>query len=190
MMGYFMFFFKKNNSNLYLFFVLFSYLGIAKANLNIDIEKIILDKDQDEIIINIGQNSSLSPNIIELLERGIPISFNIQIKFIKENKFWFDKVIKQEKLIYKIKYHSLIRVFEVEDINGNKKNFKNEIEAIQFLLDNKEIVINDYNQIVNTKLKIWVELDKDSLPKAIQADIFNKTWDLQSNAIFYDMSKL
>lgn len=190
MMGYFMFFFKKNNLNLYLFLVLVSYLGIAVANLNIDIEKIILDKDQDKIIINIRQNSSLSPNIIELLERGIPISFNIQIKFIKENKFWFDKVIKQEKIFYKIKYHSLIRVFEVVDINGNKKNFKNETEAIQFLLEKKDIVINDYNQLANSKLKIWVELDKDSLPKAIRADVFNKTWDLQSNIMFYDMNKL
>ncbi len=63
-------------------------------------------------------------------------------------------------------------------------------EAIQFLLNNKKIVINDYNQIVNTKLKIWIELDKDSLPKAIQADVFNKTWDLQSNTMFYDMNKL
>tara|TARA_B100000035_G_scaffold567_1_gene477 strand:- start:845 stop:1417 length:573 start_codon:yes stop_codon:yes gene_type:complete len=190
MMGYFMFFFKKNNLNLYLFLVLVSNLGIAVANLNINIEKIILDSDQDKIIINIGQNSFLSPNIIELLERGIPISFNLQIKFIKKNKFWFDKVIKKKKLLNKIKYHSLIREYEVVDINGNKKNFKNEKEAIQFLLDNKKIVINDYNQTDNTKLKIWVELDKDSLPKAIQADIFNKTWDLQSNTIFYDMNKL
>jgi len=189
-MDYFMLFFRRNNLNLYLFLALISNLGMAVANLNINIEKIILDKDQDKIIINIGQNSSLSPKIIELLERGIPISFNFQIKFIKENKFWFDKVLKQEKLLYKIKYHSLIRLFEVVDINGNKKNFKNEKEAIKFLLDNKEIVINDYYQTDNTKLKIWVELDKDSLPKAIQADIFNKTWDLQSNTIFYDMNKL
>lgn len=185
-----MLFLKKINLNLYLFLLLVTNIGIAFANLNINIEKIILEKDQDKIIINIGQNSSLSSSIIELLDRGIPISFNLQIKFIKENKFWFDKVIKQKKFTYKIKYHSLIKVFEVIDINGNKKNFEIEKEAIKFLLDNVEITINNFNQLDSTNLKIWVELDKNILPRAIQADIFNKTWNMQSNIIFYDMNKL
>ena len=58
------------------------------------------------------------------------------------------------------------------------------------LLDNKEITIDNYNILKNTILKIWVELDKNRLPKAIQVDVFNKSWDIKSNIIFYDMSRL
>jgi len=71
-----------------------------------------------------------------------------------------------------------------------KKNFEEKKEAIKFLLDNKEITIDNYNILKNTILKIWVELDKNRLPKAIQVDVFNKSWDIQSNIIFYDMSRL
>ena len=53
-----------------------------------------------------------------------------------------------------------------------------------------KIIIKKNIQLHNTKLKIWVELDKKRLPKAIQADIFNKSWDAGSNIIIFDMNKL
>jgi len=57
-------------------------------------------------------------------------------------------------------------------------------------LNKKEIIIKKYKNLEKTKLKIWVELDKGRLPKAIQADVFNKSWDVQSNIILYDMREL
>ena len=185
-----MLFFRKNNLYFFLIFSFIANISIAFAKLDVSIKQIKLEKSQDKVVINLEQSSVLSPKIIELLERGIPIAFNLKIKLIKENKFWFDQVIKQDSFIYQIKYHSLIKIFEVIDIHGNKNNFKEKKEAIKFLLDNKEITIDNYNILKNTILKIWVELDKNRLPKAIQVDVFNKSWDIQSNIIFYDMSRL
>ena len=62
--------------------------------------------------------------------------------------------------------------------------------AIKNLLSNKVIIIKKNNHQNSAKLKIWVELDKKRLPKAIQVDIFNKSWDAESNIIIYDMNKL
>jgi hypothetical protein len=192
MTDYFMPFYRKNNLNLFLFFSLITYLSLTFANIEniIEIKQIKLEKDKDKIIINLEQISTLSPKIIELLERGIPIAFNLKIELIKENTFWFDKVINQNNFVYQIKYFSLRKVYEVIDINGNKKNFEDEQVAIKNLLSNKEIIIKKYRHQNNTKLKIWVELDKKRLPKAIQADIFNKSWEAGSNIIIYDMNKL
>ena len=192
MTDYFMPFFRKNNLNLFLFLSLISYLSLTFANIEniIENKQIKLENDEDKIIINLEQISTLSPKIIELLERGIPIAFNLKIELIKENTFWFDKIIKQNNFVYQIKYFSLRKVYEVIDINGNKKIFEDEQVAIKNLLSNKEIIIKKYRHENNTKLKIWVELDKKRLPKAIQADIFNKSWDAGSNIIIYDMNKL
>jgi|TARA_B110000977_G_scaffold69258_1_gene94065 hypothetical protein len=192
MTDYFMPFYRKNNLNLFLFFSLITYLSLTFANIEntIEIKQIELENDEDKIIINLEEISTLSPKIIELLERGIPIAFNLKIELIKENTFWFDKVINQNNFIYQIKYFSLRKVYEVIDINGNKKIFEDEQVAIKNLLSNKEIIIKKYRHQNNTKLKIWVELDKKRLPKAIQADIFNKSWEAGSNIIIYDMNKL
>jgi hypothetical protein len=191
-MDYFMLFFKKNNLNLFLFLSLTINLsmGIANEINNFDIKGINVGRDDNSIFISLEQSSTLPPNIIELLERGIPIAFNLKIEIIKENKFWFDKVIQHYNYSYKIKYFSLRKVFEVIDIKGNTKSFKSEQEAIQSLLNKKEIIIKKYKNLEKTKLKIWVELDKGRLPKAIQADVFNKSWDVQSNIILYDMREL
>tara|TARA_B110000211_G_scaffold21260_1_gene22044 strand:+ start:21 stop:599 length:579 start_codon:yes stop_codon:yes gene_type:complete len=192
MTDYFMPFYRKNNLNLFLFFSLITYLSLTFANIEntIEIKQIELENDEDKIIINLEEISTLSPKIIELLERGIPIAFNLKIELIKENTFWFDKVINQNNFVYQIKYFSLRKVYEVIDINGNKKIFEDEQVAIKNLLSNKEIIIKKYRHQNNTKLKIWVELDKKRLPKAIQADIFNKSWEAGSNIIIYDMNKL
>jgi hypothetical protein len=99
-------------------------------------------------------------------------------------------VLNQKNFVYQIKYFSLRKIFEVIDINGNKKIFEDEQEAISNLLSDKEIIIKKYSHLNDTKLKIWVELDKIKLPKAIQADIFNKSWDVGSNIIIFDMNKL
>ena len=192
MTDYFMPFFRKNNLNLFLFFSLITYLSLTFANIEniIEIKQIKLENDEDKIIINLEQISTLSPKIIEFLERGIPIAFNLKMELIKENTFWFNKVINQNNFVYQIKYFSLRKVYEVIDINGNKKNFEDEQVAIKNLLSNKEIIIKKYRHQNNTKLKIWVQLDKKRLPKAIQADIFNKSWEAGSNIIIYDMNKL
>ncbi|MCH9771255.1 MAG: DUF4390 domain-containing protein, partial [Betaproteobacteria bacterium] len=108
-----MLFFRKNNLYFFLIFSFIANISIAFAKLDLSIKQIKLEKSQDKIVINLEQSSVLSPKIIELLERGIPIAFNLKIKLIKENKFWFDKVIKQDSFVYQIKYHSLIKIFEV-----------------------------------------------------------------------------
>ena len=99
-------------------------------------------------------------------------------------------MLNQNNFVYQIKYFSLRKVFEVIDIYGNKKTFEDEQEAINNLLSDKEIIIKKYSHLNNTKLKIWVELDKKRLPKAIQVDIFNKSWDVGSNIIIIGMNKL
>ena len=192
MTDYFMCYFRKNNLFLLLFFILIFYLSLSFANINnqISISQIKLENNQENIVIDLKQSSQLPPKIIELLERGIPITFNLKIDLIKEEKYWFDKVLNQNNFVYQIKYFSLRKVFEVIDINGNKKIFEDEQEAINNLLSDKEIIIKKYSHLNNTKLKIWVELDKKKLPKAIQADIFNKSWDVGSNIIIFDMNKL
>ena len=115
-------YFKKNNLHLLLFFILISNLSLTLANIEnkISISQIKLENNQENIVIDLQQSSQLSPKIIELLERGIPISFNLQIDLIKEEKYWFDKVVNQNNFVYQIKYFSLRKVFEVIDINGNK----------------------------------------------------------------------
>ena len=192
MTDYFMYFFRKNNLHLLLFFILISNLSLTYANIKnqISISQIKLENNQENIVIDLQQSSQLPPKIIELLERGIPIAFNLKIDLIKEEKYWFEKVLNQNNFVYQIKYFSLRKVFEVIDINGNKKIFEDEQEAIKNLLSDKEIIIKKYSHLNNTKLKIWVELDKKRLPKAIQADIFNKSWDVGSNIIIFDMNKL
>ena len=185
-------YFRKNNLHLLLFFTFISNLSLTFANINnqISISQIRLENNQENILIDLKQSSQLPPKIIELLERGIPIAFNLKIDLIKEEKYWFDKVLNQNNFIYQIKYFSLRKVFEVIDINGNKKIFEDEQEAISNLLSDKEIIIKKNIHLDNSKLKIWVELDKKKLPKAIQADIFNKSWDAGSNIIIFDMNKL
>ena len=192
MMDYFMHYFRKNNLRLLLFFIFISNLSLPFANINnqISISQIKLVNNQENIVIDLKQSSQLPPKIIELLERGIPIAFNLKIDLIKEEKYWFDKVLNQNNFVYQIKYFSLRKIFEVIDINGNKKIFEDEQEAINNLLSDKEIIIKKYSHLNNTKLKIWVELDKKRLPKAIQVDIFNKRWDVGSNIIIFDMNKL
>ena len=187
-----MFYFRKNNLHLLLFFIFIANPSLTFPNINnqISISQIKLENNQENIVIDLKQSSQLPPKIIELLERGIPIAFNLKIDLIKEEKYWFDKVLNQNNFVYQIKYFSLRKVFEVIDINGNKKIFEDEQEAISNLLSDKEIIIKKYSHLNNTKLKIWVELDKKKLPKAIQADIFNKSWDVGSNIIIFDMNKL
>ena len=192
MTDYFMYYCRKNNLHLLLFFIFISNPSLTFPNINnqISISQIKLENNQENIVIDLKQSSQLSPKIIELLERGIPIAFNLKIDLIKEEKYWFDKVLNQNNFVYQIKYFSLRKVFEVIDIYGNKKTFEDEQEAINNLLSDKEIIIKKYSHLNNTKLKIWVELDKKRLPKAIQVDIFNKSWDVGSNIIIIDMNKL
>ena len=93
MTDYFMYYLKKNNLHLLLCFIFIFNLSLTFANINnkISISQIKLENNQENnqenIIIDLQQSSQLSPKIIELLERGIPIVFNLKIDLIKEEKY-------------------------------------------------------------------------------------------------------
>ena len=158
MTDYFMYYFRKNNLHLLLFFIFISNLSLTFANINnqISISQIKLENNQENIVIDLKQSSQLPSKIIELLERGIPIAFNLKIDLIKEEKYWFDKVLSQNSFRYEIKYLSLIKVFQFIDTNGKKKIFEDQQEAISNLLSENEIIIKKYSHLNDTKLKIWI----------------------------------
>ena len=75
MTDYFMYFFRKNNLHLLLFFIFLSNLTLTFANIKnqISISQIKLENNQENIVIDLQQSSKLPPKIIELLERGIQL---------------------------------------------------------------------------------------------------------------------
>ena len=88
-----MYFFRKNNLHLLLFFILISNLSLTFANINnqISISQIKLENNQENIVIDLKQSSQLAPKIIELLERGIPIAFNLKIDLSKKKSIGLTK---------------------------------------------------------------------------------------------------
>jgi hypothetical protein len=189
MMAYFMHYLK-SNKNLYavlIIFILTGNLNAFEGEKNIEIKNFNFEKNENSYSIGFVQKIKLTNTIKSAINKGIPFDFKIVCKVFIKNNFWFDKKIQQVELFYRIKYKALKQVFEVHDIYGKKKEFNSLDEAIKSLNIVKDWDLNFKNKYNTYKyyVVLKIKLDKKKLPKPLQVNFFDKSWNIESRKYEY-----
>ena len=106
---------------------------------------------------------------------------------LKRNNFWFDQKIQNFENSFSIKYKTLKQVYEIKDINNKKKEFIDLGEAIKSLNKVKDLYLNITTSanIEDHYIVIKVKLDKKKLPKPLQVNFFDKSWNIESRKYEY-----
>jgi hypothetical protein len=189
MMVYFMHCLK-NNNNLYaamVFFLFSANLNAFEEEKSIEIKDFYFEKKEDSISIGFIQKITLSETIKSAINKGIPFDFKVVCKVLKRNNFWFDQKIQNFENSFSIKYKTLKQVYEIKDINNKKKEFNDLGEAIKTLNKVKDLDLNITTSphIEDHYIVIKVKLDKKKLPKPLQVNFFDKSWNIESRKYEY-----
>ena len=185
MMVYFMHFFKK--FSVILIVVSISLLIIDRFSYSEENEILIKDvviNDKENLkYINFNQEISLDHLITKAINKGIPLVFKVTVKIVEIKDIWLTKTVLKKVGYYQIEYKALRKVYKIKDINGNKYEYRFIDEAIQKISKVENLEFSFINKNKNKNYELWlnVNLERKKLPKPLQVNYFDRTWNVKSN---------
>ena len=184
-MVYFMHFFKK--FSVILIVVSISLLIIDRFSYSEENEILIKDvviNDKENLkYINFNQEISLDHLITKAINKGIPLVFKVTVKIVEIKDIWLTKTVLKKVGYYQIEYKALRKVYKIKDINGNKYEYRFIDEAIQKISKVEDLEFSFINKNKNKNYELWlnVNLERKKLPKPLQVNYFDRTWNVKSN---------
>lgn len=102
------------------------------------ITNFIINKNKNTISLSFSTENAFSPEISDLIQSGIPVSFSFDIQIEKIRDYLPDKTIYEKEIIHKIKYSNLTKNFfiikpyisEESYIINSKKRAQSEMSSI------------------------------------------------------------
>ena len=192
-MDYSMRFFKKNNIIIALTISLLLVIGnvlTLSGEGKIIITDIVVDKKNNLYHLSFNQEVKWDYLIREAIDKGIPLAFKITLKVVKLNDIFPAKTIKKEVRHYQIEYKALRKIYRIYDINEQKYEYKNMDEAIQKMLKIEKFEFSFVDDEMNYELWLNVSLERKKLPKPLQVNIFNQTWNMSSGKSIHKIGNL
>jgi len=162
---------------LLLFFNIVISLNINASEVNLSNFKIENNVDGQELFFE--QDISINNNLFQAIQKGIPLKFDINIKVTNFKKFWFNKIIFDDKFSFEIKYRNLLKKYQLKNIEGKYKYFSD----IEKLKENINLIKINLGYLVfseDTLIEVGVTLDSNQLPKPLQINRGNNTWNVSS----------
>ena len=151
------------------------------------IKDVVIDNSKDIKKIEFNQEINFDNLIIKAIDKGIPLAFKVTLKVVEINDIWPTKTILKKVGYYQIEYKALRKVYRVEDINGNRYEYKYIDEAIQKILKVEDFTFSFINNRMNYELWLNVALDRKKLPKPLQVNYFDRTWYMNSNKSIHQL---
>ena len=162
---------------LLLFFNIVISLNINASEINLSNFKIENNADGQELFFE--QDISINNNLFQAIQKGIPLKFDINIKVTNFKKFWFNEIIFNDKFSFEIKYRNLLKKYQLRNMDGNYKYFSD----IEMLKENINLININLGHLVfseDTLIEVGVTLDSNQLPKPLQINRRNDTWNVSS----------
>ncbi len=162
---------------LLLFFNIVISLNINASEINLSNFKIENNADGQELFFE--QDISINNNLFQAIQKGIPLKFDINIKVTNFKKFWFNEIIFDDKFSFEIKYRNLLKKYQLKNIEGKYKYFSD----IEKLKENINLIKINLGYLVfseDTLIEVGVTLDSNQLPKPLQINRRNGTWNVSS----------
>ena len=192
-MDYSMRFFKKNNIIIALTISLLLVIGNAltlSGEGKIIITDVVVGKKNNIHHLSFNQEVKWDYLIREAIDKGIPLAFKITLKVVKLNDIFPAKTIKKEVRYYQIEYKALRKIYRIYDINEQKYEYKNMDEAIQKMLKIEKLEFSFVDDEMNYELWLNVSLERKKLPKPLQVNFFNQTWNMSSGKSIHKIGNL
>ncbi len=134
-----------------------------------------------ELVITPEFDLKLTDEIKEALNSGIVITFVAQAKLMEEVDWWFDGAINSKIQTFKLRYFSLSRQFQLNNISQKQiQTFVTLDLLLKDLSTKTEFIfpVSTGADYIQTRLF----LDKQALPSTMQLPIvFDQDWNINSN---------
>ena len=152
-------------------------LTVAQASADLD--------DTGWIVLSGQVSVSLSPVLVQAIERGVTLSFLSEFSLVRPRWWWWDEERVQVKRLANLTFHPVSRQFRVSVDGAKPQAFADLTEALKACLAVRGwrvVPASEWSDGLEGRLRL--QLDPSALPKALQVTaVASEDWILSSGRV-------
>ena len=136
--------------------------------------------------LDAGFDLKLSPELIEAISKGVPITINIEMEVLRKRGFWLDDEVARVTQRYTITYNDLTRSYGLDNLNSgthfNLPTLDSTLWVISALSDFPFLDTSLLDPEASYYYRIRLGVDVESLPVPLRAMAYLfSSWHLTSD---------
>ena len=143
-----------------------------------------LERDEGGYVLNADVELELSPRLADAVSRGVSLYFDTEFRIERPRWYWFDQVVVQRNLEYRLYYHAITRSYRLS-IGSLHRSFEDLDSAVRTMLRVRHWQVADAEALepgMPYELALRFRLDTSQLPKPFQvAAISGGDWSLETD---------
>lgn len=148
----------------------------------IEVEKVSTRLRDDVYWINAQLLYHPSKAVLDALEHGVPLTFEVRIKVRRKEAWLWDRTVAKQLLRYQVRYQALVSMYEVFLPDQRTLRFSTldgALRALGELADVPLVRASELDQGEEYQLRLSVELDIESLPVPLRPRAYlSSDWSL------------
>jgi hypothetical protein len=136
---------------------------------------------EDGFVLNAEFEVALNPRLEEVVARGVPLYIVAEFELSKPRWYWFDAVLAQRSLTWRLSYHALTRQYRLST-GVLHQNFPTLEEALRVVSRIRDLPVAERSALKagsDYEARLRLYLDLTQLPKPLQVSaIGSRDWNL------------
>ncbi len=146
-----------------------------------------LTASEDSYVLSAEFNIDLGQYLEEIIARGVPLYFQLEIEITRNRWFWPGEHIAGRTVNYRIAYIPLLRLYRLSSGNGLSQDFVKLSEALRVMGRAAALPVADRGVLKSGEpyqVALRLTLDRQQLPKPLQLDaIVNRDWTVDAKVL-------
>jgi hypothetical protein len=156
----------------------------ALAAADLGVKNAVLGIGEDGFVLNAEFQVELNPRLEEVVARGVPLYIGADFELRRPRWYWFDEVVAQRSLTWRLSYHALTRQYRLST-GALHQNFATLDDALRILSRIRDLLVAERSALktgLAYEARLRMQLDLTQLPKPLQVSaIGDRDWDLGSD---------
>ena len=145
----------------------------------------------EDYTVSADFNLKLNPQLVNAVESGLMLHFNLEFELYHARWYWFNKEISKKRKIYTLSYHALSRKYRLGTgaLYQTFDNLEEAVRTISHLRSWKVIEAKSINESTIYQANLILYLNIQELPKPFQINTLkNNDWDLSTGWIRWEFA--
>lgn len=146
-----------------------------------------LTANEDSYVLSADFNIDLGPYLEEIITRGIPLYFQLELEITRNRWFWPGEHIAGRTVNYRLAYVPLSRQYRLSGLGGLNLDFPKLSDALRVMGRTAALPVAERSALKPGEpyqAALRLSLDRQQLPKPLQLDaIANKDWTVDTKVL-------
>ncbi|SMB21175.1 putative proline rich signal peptide protein [Sterolibacterium denitrificans] len=146
-----------------------------------------LTLNEEAYVLSAEFNVDLGPHLEEIVTRGVPLYFQLELEITRNRWFWPGEHIAGRTLTYRLAYVPLSRQYRLSSASGLSQDFAKLADALRVMGRTAALPVAERSALKPGEpyqAALRLSLDRQQLPKPLQLDaIANKDWTVDAKIL-------